>query len=790
MGEASGLYKLRCNLFGHSKDVRAVATTAEGHVLTASRDITARLWSPLPDSVGYEEKQVYSGHSGYVTSICAIPGDSANPGGLVVTGSRDTTILVFPISGGKPLHTLTGHSDSVSSLFWSDGVLISGSWDHSARLWKDWECVHEMKAHEGPVWSVVIVPRSEQSSSHQPLPVLTASADKTIKLWKDGKVCKTFTGHKDCVRDLAVLNAEHFLSCSNDASVMLWAISGGCLSTFYGHSNFIYSIRCIGNGGGFVTGGEDRTLRVWQPDGNVIQTIHVPALSVWAVASLPNTDIVCGTSDGMCRIFTAAVERQGDESDQKAFAESVAKSTMAVGDVGGIKKSELPGKEALLAPGKRDGHTLMVREGEKVNCYSWSVATQEWTAVGEVVGGAGGSAETSGKVLYEGKEYDFVFEVELDEGRRLKLPYNIREDPYFAAQRFIHRHELPQEFLDQVASFIMTNTKGMTLGVEGGGGQFTDPFTGGSRYTPAGGSSSGENSFASASVRPRSVGLGGADPFTGSSSYTTDGATALPTIASEFFPQLIPLKFAACNTVGIIAKMMESNVMLPSESQLSPSVIESLVGAVSGVADVDPENLAPLEAALQWPVDYVWPALDVLRLALRSEQLQKMWLSKDKGVGLANLLVSFVRPPSKGATQLLALRCLANMASHEPGCCILAMVREQVVSAAVEISPYPNKNMEIAAATVLLNYSVLLTKVGTLEDQCQILSGAGAVAMCSKDPEAQFRALVALGTLLAHSAECLSLATNLDLKPVVQSLSAITSPSKVGECAGHILRLL
>lgn len=786
-------YKLRCNLLGHSKDVRAVAGTPEGHILTASRDNTARLWAPMENGINYEQKQVYTGHSGYVTSVCVVPGNANHPEGLVVTGSRDSTILAYSVSGGQPVYTLAGHSDTVSSLEWKNGLLISGSWDHSARVWKNWECVQELKGHDGPLWSVVGLPKAGGDADQNPVSVLTASADKLIKLWVEGKECKTFSGHKDCVRGLAVLNNERFFSCSNDASVILWAISGESLATYYGHTNFIYSICVLGNGG-FVTGGEDRTLRVWGSEGNCIQTIHVPAQSVWAVASLPNSDIICGSSDGTCRVFTSAAERQADPSDQKEFEESVAKSTMAVGDLGGVKKSELPGREALFAPGKRDGHTIMVREGEKVNCYSWSVASQQWTPVGEVVGGAGGSQGTSGKVLYEGKEYDFVFDVELDEGNRLKLPYNLSEDPYFAAQRFIHKHELPQEFLDQVATFIINNTKGMTLGVEGSS-EMTDPFTGGSRYVPGNASGSGGgsdpftggNRYVPEAARPSTGASAMVDPFTGASSYSTQGPV-IPT--SHFFPQRIPLRFEACNASGMAAKLIESNDKLSPEAQLSKEVLEGLVGAVSGTADTNPQLLAPLEKALQWPAEHVWPALDVLRLALRSEPMQKVWLADDRGDALVSLLVTLIHPPSPTTAQLLALRCLANMAAHEPGRCVLARAMAQVVSGTVGISPYPNKNIEIAAATVLLNYSVTLSTLGNIEDQCQILSGASVVAISAKDPEAQFRTLVALGTLLFQSDKCRSFAGSLDLKPVVQSLSNITNPSKVGECAGHVLRLL
>ncbi len=60
----------------------------------------------------------------------------------------------------------------------------------------------------------------------------------------------------------------------------------------------------------------------------------------------------------------------------------------------------------------------------------------------------------------------------------LKLPFNVSENPYEAAQEFIHRHELPQDFLDQIAQFIITNTKGVNLGPPPSTSNYADPFTG------------------------------------------------------------------------------------------------------------------------------------------------------------------------------------------------------------------------------------------------------------------------------------------------------------------------
>jgi phospholipase A-2-activating protein len=82
----------------------------------------------------------------------------------------------------------------------------------------------------------------------------------------------------------------------------------------------------------------------------------------------------------------------------------------------------------------------------------------QWHCLGDVTGASGGTDDTSGKKLYNGKEYDFVFSVDIQDGvPPLKLPYNLNEDPYVVAQKFIEQNELPQSYLDQVANFIVTN---------------------------------------------------------------------------------------------------------------------------------------------------------------------------------------------------------------------------------------------------------------------------------------------------------------------------------------------
>ena len=66
---------------------------------------------------------------------------------------------------------------------------------------------------------------------------------------------------------------------------------------------------------------------------------------------MPNGDIVTGASDGVVRVFSEAEERWASPEDLKAFDELVASQALPAQQVGDIKKSDLPGPEALGEPG-------------------------------------------------------------------------------------------------------------------------------------------------------------------------------------------------------------------------------------------------------------------------------------------------------------------------------------------------------------------------------------------------------------------------------------------------------
>lgn len=145
--------------------------------------------------------------------------------------------------------------------------------------------------------------------------------------------------------------------------------------TLSGHTSFVYSLSVLPSGD-VVSGGEDRSVRVWRgesfrsmpqdhqstylsEDGELSQTIVHPAISVWAVSSTPNGDIVSGCSDGIVRVFSESEDRWASAEDLKIYQDQVASQALPSQQVGDVKKADLPGPEALAEPG---GPSLFANE--------------------------------------------------------------------------------------------------------------------------------------------------------------------------------------------------------------------------------------------------------------------------------------------------------------------------------------------------------------------------------------------------------------------------------------------
>lgn len=567
-------------------------------------------------------------------------------------------------------------------------------------------------------------------------------ADKLIRVFDSrGKFSHAIKGSTDVVRALCGIPSDHpsganFASAGNDGLIRLWKLDGRQVGELMGHENFIYSLVSLPDGK-LASSGEDRTVRIWRGN-ECVQTISHPALSVWGVAACSeNGDIVSGASDRKVRVFSRATERQAEPGAIETFEESVRSSSIPQQAAGIPNKEELPGPEFLhQKSGTKEGQVVMIQEPNgSVSAHQWSEGSQSWMSVGTVVDAVGSSGK---KTSYGGKDYDYVFDVDIEDGKPpLKLPFNLSQNPYEAATKFIQDNELPISYLDQVANFITTNTQGATLGQYSQEPAGTDPWGSGA-YRP------GE--AASAPVPSRSQGRPKVLPQTTYLAIKTANLRTVRTKIEELNEKLIS---EGSEDVSLDRPLLDDLecMMKPLEGNLSsaPSANSALTVGVTLVVYI----------LTSWPASHRLPALDLLRLLAAATPAVAEYRSESSNI--VNILASRgFEDRDRENNIMLSVRAFGNLFETQQGRGLadadFDKIHKLVKSSSAGTS---NRNLTIAVATLYLNYSVLLTSAShsalpsSTDRGLALLDDLTALISTAVESEAVYRGLVAVGTLLS-----------------------------------------
>ena len=115
--------------------------------------------------------------------------------------------------------------------------------------------------------------------------------------------------------------------------------------------------------------------------------------------------------------------------------------------------------------------------------------------------------------------------------------------------------------------------------------------------------------------------------------------------------------------------------------------------------------------------------------------------------------------------------------------------RDKIIEKAMTCKSSRNKNVQIAVTTLLLNFSIGLFGSLNLEGKSQCLSAAATMLETGLDPEASFRSLVAMGTLIHKDESLLNLAISLNVPSMVGSLVNAQDVKKLSECASLLSQL-
>ncbi|KAG8838625.1 protein with putative role during mitosis [Serendipita sp. 411] len=197
-------------IHGHSEWVRYAVPSDDGRLFaSASDDHTARVWN----AQNATSKAELRGHEKNVESVTFVPVASYKaiselvelggperlkaPGLLVVTTSRDKTIMLWDASTGQHLKTFTGHDDWVRCVvFHPNGKhMISASDDKTMKIWElsSGRCTKTIDAHDHFVTCIAwgrattkgpTVNGAPERAEERRINVLaTGSVDQMVKVW-------------------------------------------------------------------------------------------------------------------------------------------------------------------------------------------------------------------------------------------------------------------------------------------------------------------------------------------------------------------------------------------------------------------------------------------------------------------------------------------------------------------------------------------------------------------------------------------------------------------------------
>jgi phospholipase A-2-activating protein len=487
----------------HDQDVKHVAAIRWGGLsglVTSSRDQSVRTWT-FNESTDLVPQRTFVGHQGFVNAAIQLVGVGLTaptaPGDLIASVSNDGHCLLWAPEDASVVGVLDGHTKPVKCIcVTSLGDVVTGSWDHTLCVWqsRDGSFTRTLQ-YRGHSNSVTAVVASLDGG------VVSGSGDKTIHYWHSvtGDTLRILIGHQDTVQALAMIpgavssGSPTVLSAGNDCMIFHWNLeTGSPLRSLRGHDAFIYSLAVNPAAGQleFASAGEDRKVKLWK-DFAVVQEIPHPRL-VWSVA-YAQTDtegvlLVSASEDGSIRCWTKDLGMMAPQDRIDALEEACKLADAVAAEKAAAAAKEQPSIDPKLVVrslqvlngmvGERDGvNKLVYTDAGDIDAYQWVASTRSWSRVGTVVSkedrateGSVGSKRPRPRQRFQGKDVDYLFDVELN-GAQLKLAYSRGQSIFDAAQNFINdnaNYGVSQEDRELIVKHIMDNIDPDDLRLVGG----------------------------------------------------------------------------------------------------------------------------------------------------------------------------------------------------------------------------------------------------------------------------------------------------------------------------------
>ena len=434
------IYNLCMPIQHHKDTLRTVTCNSQGLVLTGSFDKTCAFYQCNQKGEYNFIKDTFY-HDDFIYTVKS---DVLDRG--FFSGGKDKRIIYMDNEGnplGEYLTDNNGHTGLVCSLSQNKcdtNKFISGSWDTTAIIWDIPKQIgiHKLEGHAYAV-TVLALPNGNY---------VTGSQDKALNFWdKDGhKINSIENAHSDIIRDIIISPlGETIFTTSNDEHVKEWSFQGQLLNTWTAHEAFIFSMCANQSTSQLFTCGDDRVVKVWKENGTFMQNLPHPN-TIWDACINPsNGDLLTACADGILRVFSLKKERWMNQEALEQYNNlcemANAQNEESEGDKQNVDIDKLPSiTEMASMSNVKDGEIRLFNNFGKGEAYCYKASENQWQLLGEVMGQSNKKTKKyyPGDGVFKAGEYDYIFDVEL-EGGMTQLPFNEGDNILMADEKFIGR---------------------------------------------------------------------------------------------------------------------------------------------------------------------------------------------------------------------------------------------------------------------------------------------------------------------------------------------------------------
>ncbi len=287
------LFKLTCK-FNNSCYIYALAMLPNGNLvssLSSSPNYTLQIWN----MTNFNLITDWNAHDSNIMCLTISPND-----GSIISGSQDNTIKIWNQNDFTLIQVLKVFTSVFSVAILADGNLAAGI-NNNLNFWnmKSFQLISNLVSHSDIISALKTIPDGT---------LVSGSFDSTVKIWKNYALITTLNA-LNRISSILVLNNLKFLTSlqMNSVAIQVWErninVSNiNSLTTFGGHKDTILSLVFLNNTNWLASASRDMTIKIWsfnigmqQP--NLFQTLIGHSSDVTVLVNLPNMKLASGSMD-------------------------------------------------------------------------------------------------------------------------------------------------------------------------------------------------------------------------------------------------------------------------------------------------------------------------------------------------------------------------------------------------------------------------------------------------------------------------------------------------------------